>query len=176
MSPVQLLAIVAAIALLGTVIELVRRHRLTEEYSLIWISCAVVVAVFAMQRHWLDIVATRLGIFYPPALLLLGLGGFVLLIALAFSVAMSRQRRQIDQLAEEVAILEARVRALDRAAASAGPVPAGEVVPNATQQRHDPGHQPHVGRPQDVGAVQAEDGRAARTPVPPASAFRRRKL
>jgi len=139
MSPVQLLAIAAALALLGAVIELVRRHKLSEEYSLIWICCAVVVVIFAIQRSWLDAVAATLGIFYPPALLLLGLGGFVLLIALAFSVALSRQRRQIEQLVEEIAILEARVRALDRAA-SAGSVPAGEVITRAAHERHQPGH------------------------------------
>jgi len=139
MSPVQVVAILAALALLVTVLELVRRHRLTEEYSLIWICCAVVVVVFAIQREWLDAAARRLGIFYPPALLLLGLGAFVLLIALAFSVALSRQRRQIEQLAEEIALLEARVRALDRVR-SGGSVAIDEVVPGAAGERQQPGN------------------------------------
>jgi hypothetical protein len=137
MTPVQLLAILAAVVLLATVLELVRRHRLTEEYSLIWICCAVVVLVFAVQRRWLDAVAIRLGIYYPPALLLLGLGAFVLLIALGFSVALSRQRRQIEHLAEEIALLDAQLRAAD-GASPRGTVPSGEMIPGAAHERQQP--------------------------------------
>jgi hypothetical protein len=143
MSPVQLLAVAAALILLVSVLELVRRHRLTEEYSLIWICCAVVVVVFAVQRDWLDAAARKLGIFYPPALLLLGLGAFVLLIALAFSVALSRQRRQIEQLAEEIAILDARLRSRDRPSLP-GAVAAGEVVANTAQEGVKSGNQANV--------------------------------
>jgi hypothetical protein len=136
MSPVQWLAIGAALALLITVIELVRRGSLTEEYSLIWICSALAVLVLALQRKWLDEAAERLGIFYPPALLLLGLGGFVLLIALALSVALSRQRRQIERLVEEVALLEAELRRLARDG-SVGSVAPREVVTNASSQREE---------------------------------------
>lgn len=143
MSPVQLLAIGAAAALLVTVLELVRRHRLTEEYSLIWICCAIVVLAFAVQRQWLDAAARTLGIFYPPALLLLGLGAFVLLIALAFSVALSRQRRQIERLGEELALLEARLRAEERAGLRRSE-PTEEVVAGASRERRQAGDETDI--------------------------------
>jgi hypothetical protein len=150
MSPVQWLAIGAGVVLLGTVLELVRRRTLTEEYSLVWIGCALAVLFVSLQRDWLDAAALRMGIYYPPALLLLALGAFVFLIALVFSVALSRQRRQIERLAEEVAILDARLRRAGRQD-SAFAVTPGEVIADAAAQggesrpeRHVPGTQ-HVG-------------------------------
>ena len=37
MDPIQVLAILISVGLLATVLELVRRKKLTEEYSFVWI-------------------------------------------------------------------------------------------------------------------------------------------
>jgi hypothetical protein len=107
---VQLIAIVVSLSLLATVVELVRRRKLVEEYSLIWILGALALVGLSIWRHLLDRAAALLGVFYPPSLLLMLLVvmGFVAL--LWFSVVLSRQRRQIDRLIEQVAILEAQTR------------------------------------------------------------------
>ena len=56
----------------------------------------------------------------------------VFCIALYFSVVVSRQRKQIERLVEEMALLEAEVR--ERAAPSSRAVAAPEVVEGATRQ------------------------------------------
>src|SRR5262245_23715467 len=111
-SPVQLIGIAASVGLFLLVIELLRRRRLTEEYSLIWLVSSLVLIVLSVQRGLIDIVALRLGILYGPALMLLILMFFVLVAALHFSLVISRQRRQIERLIEEVALLDARQRRL----------------------------------------------------------------
>jgi hypothetical protein len=106
----QWIAVGASIALLALVLELVRRRRLSEEYSFIWILSSIALIVLSLARGALDALALRLGIRYGPALLLLALIFFVMVAALHFSLVISRQRRQIDRLIEDVALLEASQR------------------------------------------------------------------
>ena len=75
----------------------------------------------APRRDLLDAAARRLGIFYPPSLLLMFVTGLVFVALLWFSVILSRQRRQIDRLMEESAVLAAEIRELreERGGASA---------------------------------------------------------
>jgi hypothetical protein len=107
---VQVVAVVVSVTLLLTVLELVRRRKLVEEYSLVWILGALALVGLSIWRHLLDRAAALLGVFYPPSLLLMLLVVMVFVALLWFSVVLSRQRRQIDRLIEQVAILEAETR------------------------------------------------------------------
>ena len=117
---VQIAAVVVSAALLLLVLDLVRRRKLSEEYSIVWLVCAVALLVLSIWRESLHVVAAWLGVFYPPAVLLLVLVVFVFVACLAFSVVVSRQSRQIERLSEEVALLSARERET-RAGAKPGP-------------------------------------------------------
>lgn len=129
--PLQILSVTISAVLLVVVLELVRRHRLTEEYSLVWIACATGLLGLSLWRDSLDLVARRLGIFYPPALLILALAFFVFVICLSFSMAISRQRQQIERLVEDLALLDAEVRELR---ASIRAVPPADVMPRPADQ------------------------------------------
>jgi hypothetical protein len=109
---VQLVSIVVSAVLLVSIVELVRRGRLTEEYSFIWIVCAVALFALSLWRNLLDVAASALGVHYPPAVLLLVLTFFVVIVSLYFSVVVSRHRKDIEKLVEEVALLDEQVRAL----------------------------------------------------------------
>ena len=142
---VQLVSIVVSGALLVTIIELVRRGRLTEEYSFIWIVCAVALLALSLWRNLLDLAATALGVHYPPAVLLLILTFFVVIVSLYFSVVVSRHRKAIEKLVEEVALLDAAVRELD---GSVRTVAAGEVMPRAANQGGRAANERRLGRQQ----------------------------
>ena len=107
---VQVVAVVVSLGFLLAVLELVRRRRLTEEYSFLWIGFALLLLVLSLWREILHAVARWLGVYYPPAVLLLALLLFVFVASLYFSVVISRQRRQIERLVEDLAILAAEVR------------------------------------------------------------------
>ena len=142
---VQLVSIVVSGVLLVTIIELVRRGRLTEEYSFIWIVCAVALLALSLWRNLLDLAATALGVHYPPAVLLLILTFFVVIVSLYFSVVVSRHRKEIEKLVEEVALLDAAVRELD---GSVRTVAAGEVMPRAANQGGRATNERRLGRQQ----------------------------
>ena len=107
---VQVVAVAVSLGFLLAVLELVRRRRLTEEYSFLWIGFALLLLVLSLWREILHAVARWLGVYYPPAVLLLALLLFVFVASLYFSVVISRQRRQIERLVEDLAILAAEVR------------------------------------------------------------------
>jgi hypothetical protein len=120
-SRIQVVAIVGSAAFLLLVLELVRRRRLAEEYSALWIAGALVLLAASIRRDLIDRSAAWLGIHYGPAVLLLGLVVVVSAVLLWMSVVLSRQQAQIDHLIEETAILSAELR--ERHKAGAGPAP-----------------------------------------------------
>jgi hypothetical protein len=103
-----------ALALMLTVLELVRRRRLKEEYSLLWLATAVVVLVLASSRALLDAMARAMGIFYPPSALVVAGFGLLLVAALHFSVVVSRLAEENKTLAQELAILRWQMRTVER--------------------------------------------------------------
>jgi len=112
-----------SLMLLIVVLELVRRRRLTEEYSFVWIVAAMALFGLSFSRPLIDAAARWLGVYYPPAMLLLALVTIVIGALLYFSVVASRQRAQIERLVEEISILAAEVRDLQRQVEEArGPI------------------------------------------------------
>ena len=109
-SRIQIVAILGSVAFLLLVLELVRRRRLAEEYSALWIVAALMLLVASIRRDLIDRTAAWLGIYYGPAVLLLGLVVAVSAVLLWMSVVLSRQQSQIDHLIEESAILSAELR------------------------------------------------------------------
>lgn len=106
------IGIVVSVALLLIVLELVRRKRLSEEYSFVWVVCSLAVLGISLRRDVLDRTALWLGVYYPPSLLLLILLVVVFVGSLGFTVVLSRHRRQIERLIEDSAILSAELREL----------------------------------------------------------------
>jgi hypothetical protein len=135
---VQVISIAVSAALLVTVIELVRRGLLTEEYSFVWIGSASALLVLSVWRNLLDLAASALGVHYPPALLLLALTFFVVIVSLYFSVVVSRHRKEIEKLVEEVALLDADMRALRE---SSRTITADDVMPHTADQRRAAGEE-----------------------------------
>ena len=155
---IQVAAITCAMLLLTLVLELVRRRKLTEEHSLIWIAGAVVLLVLSVWRNLLDSAARVVGVYYPPALLLLALTCFVFLVSLYFSVVISRQRQDIERMVEELALLDAEVR---RLAESGRTVSAVQVMPDAARERAEAAEPGRLARHQHVTRIQPDDQSAA---------------
>lgn len=106
------IGIAISLVLLLVVLELVRRKRLSEEYSFLWVIGALVVLGVSLRRDLLDRTAHWLGVYYPPSLLLLILLVVVFVGSLSISVVLSRHRRQIERLMEDTAIMSAELREL----------------------------------------------------------------
>jgi hypothetical protein len=133
-SRIQIVAIVAAGLLLIVLLELVRRRRLLERYALLWLLSALVLLALSIWRGLLETIADAIGVAYPPNALFLIAFGFVLLLLLHFSLAVSRLSDQTKVLAQRLALLEETVHAECEAAAGS---PAEERASKlATAARH----------------------------------------
>src|SRR5688572_15876985 len=157
---VQVVAVAGSVLLLLLVLELVRRRRLAEEYSALWIVSALVLIGISLRRDALDFAARWLGVYYPPAVLVLMLVAIISVASLCFSVILSRQQRQIDRLIEENAIMAAELRELR------WDLDANENQP-LEQSPADELNEPASGTVADVAGVARDSVRAAQSPPRP---------
>jgi hypothetical protein len=110
---IQIVSIIAAAGVLLVIFELVRRRRLLERYALLWLGSGVVLLGLAIWRGGLEKLADGLGIAYPPNALFFVAFGFVLVLLLHFSIAVSRLSDQTRLLAQRLALLEESVETGD---------------------------------------------------------------
>jgi hypothetical protein len=125
---IQLVSVLAAAGVLFIVFELVRRRRLMERYALLWLTSGIVLLGLAIWRGALEDLAQGLGIAYPPNALFLIAFGFVLLLLLHFSLAVSRLSDQTKVLAQRLAMVEERLVREESAQAPSGEESDREVV------------------------------------------------
>lgn len=105
--------ITGALALTLVVVEMVRRRRLKEEYSLLWLLITLALVVLASSRGLLAALATAMGIAYPPSALIVVGFGFLTAAMLHFSGVVSRLGEENTSLAQEIAILRWKVHVME---------------------------------------------------------------
>ena len=111
---VSLVGVVASVLLILIVLELVRGRRLKERYALLWLATGVVLLILSAWRDGLNTIAGWLGVTsYPPAVLFAVATLFILLVLLHYSTVISRLTDENVDLAQRVALLEQRVRAVE---------------------------------------------------------------
>jgi hypothetical protein len=101
----RVLAVVLAALFIGVILELVRRHRLQERYTVVWLTAAAAMALGAIipdqtigsLTRLLGVTDTNVALFSLVILALLAL-------ALHLTVVVSRQSEQITRLAQDLAI------------------------------------------------------------------------
>ena len=136
-----LVGLVVTLGILLGVLELVRRRRLREEYSLLWLLTAVALTVLNLWSAPLDWFAELTGIFRPTVLFVIAVG-FFLLILLYYSTVLTRLADQNKDLAQEIALLRHEIEQLRRApqsepaakgepAAEDGPAAPDNLTPSA---------------------------------------------
>jgi len=95
----------AALISLLVILELVRRRRLSEEYSLLWLGTAIVMLILGLWRDLLHSLAALVGIYDPSNLLFLLAALFMLFIQLYFSTIITRLTQESKESAQQIALL-----------------------------------------------------------------------
>lgn len=112
----MIFGLVGSIGALLFVLELVRRRRLREEYSLLWLATALVLLILSVSRPLLDVLASAIGIFYPPSALFVVAVVFVLFILLHFSTVITRLSQENKDVAQRLALLQHELEQVRRSA------------------------------------------------------------
>ena len=106
----RIIAIAGSLALLIFIVELVRRRRLKEEYSVLWVATAVLLLLLAAWGGLLRELTHLIGaISQASTLYFFGLL-FVVFVLLHFSVRVSNLERRVVVLLQEIALLGERER------------------------------------------------------------------
>jgi hypothetical protein len=105
--------IVGAVALFVIVLDLVRRRKLEEQHSLLWLAAAAGLIVLSLTRDMWEQLVLNIGIAYPPTALFIALFVAMILILLHFSTVISRLTRQNRKAAQQIGLLEQRLRELE---------------------------------------------------------------
>jgi hypothetical protein len=103
------MSIVVTGFVLVMVVELIRRGRLKERYSLLWLFAGSILFVLSSSRSLLEFFSNLVGIHYAPSFLFLVAFLFLLLITLHFSVVISGLSEKNKKLAQELALLRQEV-------------------------------------------------------------------
>jgi Mg2+/citrate symporter len=111
-------AILASLGTLLFILELVRRRRLKEEYSWLWILTSATMILLVTWYGLVEWMTGLIGAVLPTTTLFIFAFLFLLLISVHFSTVISRLTQQVRRLTQEMAILSAErdqvVERLDR--------------------------------------------------------------
>jgi len=88
------------------VFELVRRRKLREEYSWVWVATAIAIGILALNQNLLMTLSSWIGAASTASTLFFGAIIFLLGLAVQFSVRLSRLTHRQRTLAQRLALLE----------------------------------------------------------------------
>jgi hypothetical protein len=100
------ISIVFSMTFLIVVIELVRKNKLQERYSLLWIFMSIILLILSSTPKIINFLADWLAIKNPPSFLFLFGLVYLLIYNLHLTTVVSRQSERIIKLAQEIALLK----------------------------------------------------------------------
>lgn len=122
----NLAALLLALAIVGLVLEMLRRKKFREKYATLWLVVGALTVVLAAFPQLLSIAAELLGVQLPSNLLFILSILLLLGVCLHLSWELSVLEDETRTLAEEVAILRTQIEEV-----------AGRISPTETQKRED---------------------------------------
>ena len=88
------------------ILNLVRKNKLDEKYSILWLFFGTVILIVSIFPKLIEKISEWFGVYYPPALMLL----FAVLIICAYIVhitmVITKQNKMIIKLTQELAIFK----------------------------------------------------------------------
>lgn len=109
----QVFATLTAIVVFLLIVELVRRRRLREEYSWLWLLTGAGMITLVVWYRLLLFITRLIGAGTPVTTLFLFSSLFLLVIVIHYSVIISKLTTQVKNLAQELALLRSRIEGPD---------------------------------------------------------------
>lgn len=101
----QIFSIIVSLLVFFFTIDLVRKKRLREEYSLLWLGTSMLMLILIIRYDWLLELTKLIGAVLPTTTLFLGSILFLVLLAVQFSIKISKLSNQVKDLVQENALL-----------------------------------------------------------------------
>jgi len=98
-----------------SMLDLVRRRRLREEYSWLWLLTSLSLFVLVIKYSWLVAITKSIGAVVPTSTLFIGALIFLMMLSVQFSVRISKLTDQVKNLVQENALLREKIEGIIRA-------------------------------------------------------------
>ena len=131
----QLVAVLLATGILVLVLELVRRRRLREEFSWVWVTIASMLLIVAFNDNLIVVLSGWIGTVSATSTLFFAGLVVLMMLALQSAVRLSRLTERYRTLAQRTALLEAELADLRREVAAdtnqadTDPTPDTQILP-----------------------------------------------
>jgi len=105
----KIFAIIASLLIVLLVVELVRRRKLREEYSWLWMLTGGIIILLVVWYDLLVSITHLIGAIVPTTTLFIFSLLFLMLINLHYSIQISKLSHQVKEMAQQLALLKGRV-------------------------------------------------------------------
>lgn len=110
----QIWALIALLVYFFIIFILLKRKRLSLRYTLLWIFSGMILFILVCFPKVLELGAEVFGVMTPINLLFIGMIGCILMILMSLTVIISKLNESKKTLIQTVAILEKRIRELEK--------------------------------------------------------------
>lgn len=108
----QVFALLICVVVFVVIVDLVRRRRLHEEFSVLWLTTSIMMFVMVLKYDWLLAFTLWVGAGFPTSVLFLAALVFLALVAVQFSIKISQLTDQIKSLCQDNALLRYQLELL----------------------------------------------------------------
>ncbi len=110
----KIFALIMACVILISVVDLIRRQKMTFKYALAWLAAAGVVLFFTVQDAWLNHLAKWAGFALPSNFIFFLLLVFVIFFSLLLTIHINEQNSRAESLAQAIAKLDLRLKKFEQ--------------------------------------------------------------
>lgn len=101
--------LIICVAIFVFILELVRRRKLREEYSWLWLLTSLSLFFLVLKYDWLVSITKLIGAVLPTTTLFIGALIFLMALCVQFSVRISRLTDLVKNLVQENALLRDKI-------------------------------------------------------------------
>ena len=109
----QIFALIVSALVFVIVIDMVRKRRLREEYSVLWLLTSVLMFVLVFRYEWLVALTDLIGAGLPTTTLFLFSIIFLMLLSVQFCIMISKLANQVKNLSQENALMSQEIERLN---------------------------------------------------------------
>ena len=96
------------------ILDLVRRRKLREEYSWLWLLTTATMFILVLKYDWLGAISSMIGTVLPTSTLFIGAIFFLMILSIQFSVRISRLTDQVKNLVQENALFREKIQEISK--------------------------------------------------------------
>jgi hypothetical protein len=109
----QIFALLVSLLVFASTINLVRTKKLREEYSTLWLAISTIIFLLVLNYDLLVYLSHLTGSVLPTTTLFIGAIIFLILIAMQFSIKISKLTDQLKNLVQDNALIRTELEKLD---------------------------------------------------------------